>query len=101
MVTDQRAQTSGITPELFGEVLKQDGIEKTQPVNYAGRGLTYDWEGRNRNIVVADRCDEAAGPRAWWQDAPQTVNAVKAANGGRPWRRLASTCTKWQRRSAF
>src|SRR5262249_41235014 len=26
--------------------------EKTVPVNYGGRGLTYDWEGTNRNINV-------------------------------------------------
>lgn len=30
-----------------------DFTEKTSPVNYAGRGLTYDWEGNNRNINVA------------------------------------------------
>lgn len=30
-----------------------DYTEKTSPVNYAGRGLTYDWEGSNRNINVA------------------------------------------------
>jgi DNA-binding beta-propeller fold protein YncE len=29
-----------------------DFTEKTAPVNYAGRGLTYDWEGTNRNINV-------------------------------------------------
>lgn len=29
-----------------------DFTEKTSPVNYAGRGLTYDWEGSNRNVVV-------------------------------------------------
>lgn len=29
-----------------------DFTEKTSPVNYAGRGLTYDWEGVNRNINV-------------------------------------------------
>ena len=29
-----------------------DFTEKTSPVNYAGRGLTYDWEGSNRNINV-------------------------------------------------
>ena len=29
-----------------------DFTEKTSPVNYAGRGLTYDWEGTNRNINV-------------------------------------------------
>jgi DNA-binding beta-propeller fold protein YncE len=30
-----------------------DFTEKTSPVNYAGRGLTYDWEGSNRNVNVA------------------------------------------------
>jgi YVTN family beta-propeller protein len=29
-----------------------DIVEKTQFLNYAGRGLTYDWEGTNRNINV-------------------------------------------------
>jgi DNA-binding beta-propeller fold protein YncE len=29
-----------------------DFTEKTSPINYAGRGLTYDWEGTNRNIAV-------------------------------------------------
>jgi YVTN family beta-propeller protein len=42
-----------------------DFTEKTVPINYAGRGLTYDWEGTNRNInvahaTVADR--KAANP---------------------------------------
>jgi DNA-binding beta-propeller fold protein YncE len=42
-----------------------DFTEKTSPVNYAGRGLTYDWEGANRNInvglpTVAER--QAADP---------------------------------------
>ncbi len=42
-----------------------DFTEKTAPVNYAGRGLTYDWEGNNRNInvghaTVAER--QAANP---------------------------------------
>jgi DNA-binding beta-propeller fold protein YncE len=42
-----------------------DSIEKTEPVNYAGRAFTYDWEGVNRNInvgyaTVADRV--AANP---------------------------------------
>lgn len=30
-----------------------DFTEKTAPVNYAGRGLTYDWEGANRNVPVS------------------------------------------------
>jgi YVTN family beta-propeller protein len=29
-----------------------DYAEKTQPVNYAGRGLNYDWEGTNRGVNV-------------------------------------------------
>lgn len=29
-----------------------DFTEKTAPVNYARRGLTYDWEGDNRNVNV-------------------------------------------------
>jgi hypothetical protein len=42
-----------------------DSIEKTEPVNYAGRAFTYDWEGTNRNInvgyaTVAER--QAANP---------------------------------------
>ena len=42
-----------------------DTIEKTEPINYAGRGLAYDYEGTNRNInvglgTIADR--HAANP---------------------------------------
>ena len=29
-----------------------DYTEKTVPVNYAGRGFEYDWEGANRNVNV-------------------------------------------------
>ena len=29
-----------------------DMTEKTVPVSYAGRGLSYDWEGSNRNVNV-------------------------------------------------
>jgi len=29
-----------------------DSVEKTEPVNYAGRGLDYDYEGTNREINV-------------------------------------------------
>ena len=29
-----------------------DSVEKTEPVNYAGRGLNYDYEGTNREINV-------------------------------------------------
>jgi DNA-binding beta-propeller fold protein YncE len=42
-----------------------DFTEKTVPVNYAGRGFSYDWQGQNRNIntahgTVAER--QAANP---------------------------------------
>jgi len=30
-----------------------DTIEKTEPINYPGRGLNYDYEGTNRNVNVA------------------------------------------------
>src|SRR5680860_961212 len=30
-----------------------DFTEKSVPVNYAGRGFTYDWQGTNRNVNVA------------------------------------------------
>jgi len=30
-----------------------DYTEKTVPLNYANRGMTYDWEGTNRNVDVA------------------------------------------------
>jgi DNA-binding beta-propeller fold protein YncE len=29
-----------------------DYTEKTVPINYAGRGFSYDWEGTNRNVNV-------------------------------------------------
>ena len=29
-----------------------DTMEKTEPINYAGRGLNYDYEGTNRNVNV-------------------------------------------------
>jgi DNA-binding beta-propeller fold protein YncE len=32
---------------------ESDDSGKTLPVNYAGRGASYDWEGTNRNINVA------------------------------------------------
>ena len=42
-----------------------DTIEKTEPINYAGRGMNYDYEGTNRNVnvgypTVAER--QAANP---------------------------------------
>src|SRR5579872_548671 len=44
-----------------------DVVENTYPVNYAGRGLTYDYEGENRNINVG-----IASPRARRKDNPDT-----------------------------
>jgi DNA-binding beta-propeller fold protein YncE len=45
-----------------------DSVEKTAPVNYANRGLSYDYEGANRNINVglataAARLAAAPSPR--------------------------------------
>ena len=41
-----------------------DYTQKTVPVNYAGRGFSYDWEGANRNVnVVAARAGRAHRPR--------------------------------------
>lgn len=36
-----------------------DITEKTVPLHYSGRGLTYDWEGMNRNINVGEENMEA------------------------------------------
>lgn len=46
-------ETSGVGWNWTTAARTTDFTEKTQPVNYAGRGLTYDWEGGNRNINVA------------------------------------------------
>jgi YVTN family beta-propeller protein len=45
-------ETSGVGWNWTTAGRTTDVIEKTQPVNYSGRGLTYDWEGTNRNINV-------------------------------------------------
>ncbi|WP_394824797.1 bifunctional YncE family protein/alkaline phosphatase family protein [Pendulispora albinea] len=45
-------ETSGVGWNWSTAGRTTDAIEKTQPVNYAGRGLSYDWEGTNRNINV-------------------------------------------------
>ena len=67
-----------------------DFTEKTVPVNYADRGLTYDWEGQNRNIniglpTLAER--RAANP-ATPNDpdiVPGTIDVASAdAAGGEP-----------------
>jgi DNA-binding beta-propeller fold protein YncE len=44
-----------------------DVVENTYPVNYADRGLTYDYEGENRNINVG-----IASPSARRKDNPDT-----------------------------
>jgi len=41
--------------ELVDLARAADTIEKTEPINYAGRGLNYDYEGTNRNVNVALR----------------------------------------------
>ncbi|OFX25308.1 MAG: hypothetical protein A2V77_23545 [Anaeromyxobacter sp. RBG_16_69_14] len=45
-------ETSGVGWNWTTSARTTDFVEKTQPVNYAGRGLSYDWEGTNRNINV-------------------------------------------------
>jgi len=44
-----------------------DVVENTYPVNYADRGLTYDYEGENRNINVG-----IASPSARRKENPET-----------------------------
>jgi YVTN family beta-propeller protein len=44
-----------------------DVVENTYPINYAERGLTYDYEGENRNINVG-----IASPAARRKDNPDT-----------------------------
>jgi YVTN family beta-propeller protein len=45
-------ETSGVGWNWTTAARTTDFTEKTQPVNYAGRGLSYDWEGTNRNVNV-------------------------------------------------
>ncbi len=45
-------ETSGVGWNWTVSARATDSVEKTQPPNYAGRGLNYDWEGTNRNINV-------------------------------------------------
>jgi len=45
-------ETSGVGWNWTMSARTTDSVEKTQPPNYAGRGLAYDWEGTNRNINV-------------------------------------------------
>jgi YVTN family beta-propeller protein len=54
-----------------------DTVEKTEPINYAGRGLNYDYEGTNRNVNVgfATPAERAAAFPAY-----NTLPAPVAAN---------------------
>jgi hypothetical protein len=54
-----------------------DTIEKTEPVNYAGRGLNYDYEGTNRNVNVGFA---APADRAIADPAMNTLPASVANN---------------------
>lgn len=46
-------ETSGVGWNWTTAARTTDFTEKTQPPNYAGRGLSYDWEGANRNFPVS------------------------------------------------
>ena len=67
-----------------------DFTEKTVPLNYAGRGLQYDWEGENRNINVAlDRRARKASDSALADDpdllpGPADVAAPDSSPGKNP-----------------
>src|SRR5262249_15613331 len=49
---EDTGETSGVGWNWTVAARTTDAIERTQPVNYAGRGLSYDWEGTNRNVNV-------------------------------------------------
>ena len=49
---EDSGETSGVGWNWSMAGRTTDSIEKNQPPNYADRGLTYDWEGTNRNINV-------------------------------------------------
>jgi len=55
-----------------------DTIEKTEPINYAGRGLNYDYEGTNRNVNVgyATPAERAAAFAAYNTLPPQIKNRL-------------------------
>ena len=51
-----------------------DTIEKTEPINYAGRGLNYDYEGTNRNVNVGYATPaERAAAFAVYDTLPPTI----------------------------
>jgi YVTN family beta-propeller protein len=55
-----------------------DTIEKTEPINYAGRGLNYDYEGTNRNVNVgyATPAERAAAFPAYNSLPPSVANSL-------------------------
>ena len=55
-----------------------DTIEKTEPINYAGRGLNYDYEGTNRNVNVgfATPQERAAAFPAYNSLPPSVANKL-------------------------
>jgi len=55
-----------------------DTIEKTEPINYAGRGLNYDYEGTNRNVNVgfATPQERAAAFPAYNSLPPTVFNSL-------------------------
>src|SRR6267142_995889 len=55
-----------------------DTIEKTEPINYAGRGLNYDYEGTNRNVNVgfATPQERAAAFPAYNSLPPSVANSL-------------------------
>lgn len=55
-----------------------DTIEKTEPINYAGRGLNYDYEGTNRNVNVgyATPAERAAAFAAYNTLPPAVKNSL-------------------------
>ncbi|HEV2423173.1 MAG TPA: beta-propeller fold lactonase family protein [Candidatus Acidoferrales bacterium] len=55
-----------------------DVVENTYPINYAGRGLTYDFEGENRNINVGIASPSAR--RKDNADTPDDDNLLPGTN---------------------
>ena len=60
-----------------------DTIEKTEPINYAGRGLNYDYEGANRNVNVglAAPADRAIADPAMNTLPPGVANNLLLGTG--------------------
>ncbi len=60
-----------------------DTIEKTEPINYAGRGLNYDYEGTNRNVNVgfATPADRAIADPAMNTLPPAVANNLLLGTG--------------------